>query len=79
MKRRALPTCNGALENVKKKLPKDAIKSLHNNLLQIDKDLDEKIQLSSFHDTMSEYAYAGGTGNNDFNTFQENNADVTSV
>lgn len=42
--------------------------------MQIDKDLDEK--LSSFHDTLSEYAYAGGTGNNDFN---HPNADVTSV
>ena len=50
------------------------MKSLHKNLLQIDKDLDEK--LSSFHDTLSEYAYAGGTGNYDFNN---PNADVTSV
>lgn len=70
MKKRALPTC----ATVTKKLPKDVIKSLHNNLLQIDKDLDEK--LSSFHDTLSEYAYAGGTGNYDFN---HPNADVTSV
>ena len=40
----------------------------------MDKDLEEK--LSSFHDTLSEYAYAGGTtGHQDYNNA---NADIIS-
>jgi hypothetical protein len=73
MRRRALPslTCNAATKH----LPKDAMKTLHSNLIQMDKDLEEK--LSSFHDTISEYAYAGGTtGHQDYN---HANADVISV
>ena len=51
------------------------MKTLHHNLMQMDKDLEEKC--SSYHDTYSEYAYAGGTtGHQDYN---HPNADVISL
>jgi hypothetical protein len=55
-------------------LPKKAVKMLVNNLSKIDQDLEQR--MSSFHDTLSEYAYAGGTG---CNGFDHPNADVVSV
>jgi hypothetical protein len=43
-------------------------------LLKIDQDLEQR--MSSFHDTLSEYAYAGGTG---CGGFDHPNADAVSV
>jgi hypothetical protein len=69
MQKRFLPQ----LVQAKKQMPKKAVKELKNNLLRIDHDLEQR--MSSFQDTTSEYAYAGGTG---CNAFDNPNADAVS-